>query len=454
MPKRDCFRLMTGTPRMIAGTDEGEVMLYGEIVPDYSKYYKEAYPQDKSAADFDQAIKQIKADGAKRLLLRINSPGGIVTQAVAMRAILAGAGFEAITIRIEGLCASAATIPATLPGAKVIITPGSEYMIHNPWSWAVGNANEMEKTVEHLRSLEASSRGFYAAKTGQSQEQIKSWMDAETWLSAEDAVKYGFADELAAEGNSESQAAACVSKDVMSVMRGLYKAVPEQIAVKDEGKEPDCHAGTPISSQQIPLPTPSATPPPEGRQDGRAMLGPTVRNDKDEKNPTVSADALTAPFRQGGQEEVSNGTPVAGAPTEIDQNEEEQKTMEINELTAEQLQAQNPALFNQVQQNAVQAERERLAEIDAMTTPGYEKMAAKAKADGTSAMDFHKQIVQAMKEKGAGFLQQRREETNPAQEVAGAAAGGQANEQKELDDFARSMAEFAKNYVSSEGGMF
>lgn len=407
MPKRDCFRLMTGTPRMIAGTDEGEVMLYGEIVPDYSKYYKEAYPQDKSAADFDQAIKQIKADGAKRLLLRINSPGGIVTQAVAMRAILAGAGFEAITIRIEGLCASAATIPATLPGAKVIITPGSEYMIHNPWSWAVGNANEMEKTVEHLRSLEASSRGFYAAKTGQSEEQIKSWMDAETWLSAEDAVKYGFADELAAEGNSESQAAACVSKDVMSVMRGLYKAVPEQIAVKDvEEKKTDCH-------------------------------------DSD----TGHCLAMTS--------NVSNGTPVAGAPTEIDQNEEEQKTMEINELTAEQLQAQNPALFNQVQQNAVQAERERLAEIDAMTTPGYEKMAAKAKADGTSAMDFHKQIVQAMKEKGAGFLQQRREETNPAQEVAGAAAGGQANEQKELDDFAKSMAEYAKNYVSSgEGGMF
>ena len=125
MPNRDGFRLRFDAPRMAAGSDEAEVMLYGEIIPDYSTYYKEVYPQDKSAADFDKAIKQAKENGARRLLLRINSPGGIVTQAVAMRAILAAANFESVTVRVEGLCASAATIPACLPGAHVVITPGS-----------------------------------------------------------------------------------------------------------------------------------------------------------------------------------------------------------------------------------------------------------------------------------------------------------------------------------------
>ena len=106
--------------RMSADDKElAEVMLYGEIVPDYGKWYKEYYPNDKCAADFDKDIKAVKESGAKRVLLRINSPGGIVFEAVAMRSILVNAGFEDISIRIEGLCASAATILATIPLAHV-----------------------------------------------------------------------------------------------------------------------------------------------------------------------------------------------------------------------------------------------------------------------------------------------------------------------------------------------
>ena len=397
MPNRDGFRLRFDAPRMAAGSDEAEVMLYGEIIPDYSTYYKEVYPQDKSAADFDKAIKQAKENGARRLLLRINSPGGIVTQAVAMRAILAAANFESVTVRVEGLCASAATIPACLPGAHVVITPGSEYMIHNPWSWAVGNANEMERTVEHLRSLEKTSRGFYAAKTGQDDEQLKAWMDAETWFTAEEAVKYGFADELAEEAGGSELAAACVTSDVLSVMRGLYKSVPDTIT---------------------------------------------------EKVPPAKSEAAE-------ENTVSNGTPVAGAPTEIKNNEEEHNHMdEIKELTAEQLQAQNPALFDQVRQSAIEAERNRLADIDALTLPGYEAMAAEAKKNGTSAMDFQKQVVAAQKQKGPDFMKARETETAPAKNVEGGAPASGKTEEQEIADNAKEIAEYAKLYSGSNATMF
>jgi ATP-dependent protease ClpP protease subunit len=390
---------------MIAGSDEAEIMLYGEIIPDYSKWYKENYPEDKSAADFDKAIKEAKENGARRLLLRINSPGGIVTQAVAMRAILTGAGFQSITIRVEGMCASAATILASIPGAHVVITPGSEYMIHNPWTWAAGNANEMERVVEHLRSLEKTSRGFYAAKTGQEDEQIKDWMDAETWFDAADAVRYGFADELAQE-TPEGEAAACVTSDEMAVMRGLYRAVPEQIAVRDE---------------------PPADPEPEA-----------------------------TPAEDAGTNSVSNGASVAGEPTENNSNEEDNEGMELNELTAEQLQTGNPALYQQVQQSAIEAERERLADIDALTLPGYEAMAAEAKQKGTSAADFQKQIVAAMKAKGSDFMAHRQKETEPAGQVAGGAAdGGGKTEEQEIEDNAKSIAEYAKQYAGSiDGSMY
>lgn len=386
---RDIFRLAYNVHMEAENSDTAEVMLYGEIVEDGPKWWKWS-DEDKSAADFDKAIKDVLKAGAKKLLLRINSPGGVCTESVAMRSILANAGFEEINIRIEGMCASAATDIATLPGAHVAIAEGSEYMIHNPWCYALGNANELEHTIERLRNIEKMSRGFYMKRTGQAEEQIKDWMDAETWFTADQAVEYGFADEvLEAEVKGETPAAACVTSRVMATMRNLYKAVPEQIAEKDA--EP---------------------------------AAPT---------PTVSYEA-----------------PVAGASTEINQHEEEHDTMDIKDINVDQLRAENPALLEQIQQSAVAAERARQDEIDALTDPGYEELAAQAKANGTSPADFVKQLVQAKKAKGTGFMAARQQETATAQNVPGGEpASNHKTEEQEIQDNAKAVAEYAKQYAGS-----
>lgn len=386
---RDIFRLAYNVHMEAENSDTAEVMLYGEIVEDGPKWWKWS-EEDKSAADFDKAIKDVLKAGAKKLLLRINSPGGVCTESVAMRSILANAGFEEINIRIEGMCASAATDIATLPGAHVAIAEGSEYMIHNPWCYALGNANELEHTIDRLRNIEKMSRGFYMKRTGQAEEQIKDWMDAETWFTADQAVEYGFADEvLEAEVKDETPAAACVTSRVMATMRNLYKAVPEQIAEK------------------------AAEP-----------AAPT---------PTVSHEA-----------------PVAGASTEINQHEEEHDTMDIKDINVDQLRAENPALLEQIQQSAVAAERARQDEIDALTDPGYEELAAQAKANGTSPADFVKQLVQAKKAKGAGFMAARQQETAPAQNVPGGEpASNHKTEEQEIQDNAKAVAEYAKQYAGS-----
>ena len=155
----DAFSLRFTAPKMNADGDEAEVMLYGEIIsgmPENWKWDKE----DKSAADFDRAIKEAVRSGARKLLLRINSPGGILREAVAMRSTLNTAGFETVTIRIEGLCASAATVVATLPGAHVQIAEGSEFMVHNPVCGCYGYADDMEATAAYLRKSEEIARGF------------------------------------------------------------------------------------------------------------------------------------------------------------------------------------------------------------------------------------------------------------------------------------------------------
>ncbi len=392
---RDIFRLAYNVRMEAEDSDTAEAMLYGEIVEDGPKWWKWS-EEDKSAADFDKAIKDVLKAGAKKLLLRINSPGGVCTESVAMRSILANAGFEEINIRIEGMCASAATDIATLPGAHVAIAEGSEYMIHNPWCYALGNANELEHTIDRLRNIEKMSLGFYMKRTGQAEEQIKEWMDAETWFTADQAVEYGFADEvLAAEVKGETPAAACVTSRVMATMRNLYKSVPEQVVEK---------AAHPAKS-----------------------------------NPAVSPEA-----------------PVAGASTEICQHEEDNPIMDIKDINMDRLRAENPALLEQIQQSAVEAERQRQADIDALTDPGYEELAAKAKTDGTSAMDFHKQLIAAKKQKGADFLNSRKAETAPANGVAGGAPESNARrEADEIEANAKEIAAYAKAYAgSNDEGMF
>lgn len=399
----EAFRLAYDVRMEAESTDTAEVLLYGEIMQNEPELWKKWLwtSEDKCAADFNKEIKEIRDKGATKLLLRINSPGGVCTEAVAMRSILANAGFDEINIRIEGLCASAATMIATIPNAHVSIAEGSEFMIHNPWTVAFGNANEMEKTIERLRNIEKMSRGFYAAKSGQEDDQLKQWMDAETWFTADEAVEYGFCDELL-KAEAEAPIAASVSPRVMAAMKGMYKTVPTQIKEQEENA-------------------------PEG------------------------VGEETAPAQI-----VSNETPVAGASSEHITNPKEEETMDIKDINIEQLSAENPALLEQIQQNAVATERQRQEDIDALTIPGYEDMAAEAKNNGTSVIDFQKSLVAAMKQKGTDFLAAREKETQPAQDVAGEApTSGASDEQKEIEDNAKAIAEYAKSFVAgTDNGMF
>lgn len=425
---RDIIRLAYRANMSADDSDVGELMLYGEIVQDYSKWYKEQFPNDKSATDFDKAVKELKSNGAKRLNLRINSPGGIVNEAVAMRGILTGAGFESINIRIEGMCASAATILATIPGANVVITPGSRYMIHNPWTYAWGNANDMGKVIEQLRQLEATSRAFYVQKSGQAEDQIKRWMDDETWFIAEDAVKYGFADELAKEtADNALPAAACVTSAEMAAMREMYKAVPDDI--QEFADEAEANSNVALF----------------GDNAVEFVMPPRA----------AEASARISAIRDAINHHVSNGTPVAGAPTEINHHEEEDSHMDIKDINLDQLRAENPGLLASIQQEALTAEHQRCEDIDALTLPGYEAMAAEAKANGTSVTDYQRQIVQAMKQKGTDFMQNRQKETAPANSVPGGAPSDSKNDEQEMAQFVKDIAAYANAYNGTDnGGMY
>lgn len=131
--------------------------------------------------------------------------------------------------------------------------------------------------------------------------------------------------------------------------------------------------------------------------------------------------------------------------------------MDIKELTVEMLREGNPALLEAIKDEALKADQERRDEIDELTFPGYEEMAEEAKRTRMSAMDFHKAVAKAQREKGKAFIESRKEETAPVQDIAAGEADGKRGEDDSEEAY-RKHAEEAKAYAMeaayAPGGMY
>jgi ATP-dependent Clp protease protease subunit len=133
------------------------------------------------------------ADG-KDVNLYINSPGGDVFEAREMQGVITGHKGK-VTAIIQGVAASAATI-VSLASSRVEMLKGSRYMIHNGRSICFGEKADMKATFDLLTSFDKELSGEYASHTGQTAAQCATWMDAETWFTADEAKKNGFVHEV------------------------------------------------------------------------------------------------------------------------------------------------------------------------------------------------------------------------------------------------------------------
>lgn len=142
----------------------------------------------------DDLIKEIEALGATRLNVNISSLGGDVNEALQIHDFLRSYK-GTVTARITGMTASAGTLIA-MGADKVKISENALFLIHNSWSGVVGNADELEKSIETLRQIDAIQSRIYSKKTGRPENEMRALMDEERWLDAEEAVELGFADEI------------------------------------------------------------------------------------------------------------------------------------------------------------------------------------------------------------------------------------------------------------------
>lgn len=144
-----------------------------------------------NAADFAEAIADVDTDVIN---LRINSPGGSVSDALAIHSTLLHHPAYVHTF-VDGWAASAASVVA-LAGDRITMMPGSEMMIHDASQTGTFNPVEAETLTKHLHRQSDNIAGMYAAAAGGGVEEFRALMSDETWLFGQEAVDLGLAHDV------------------------------------------------------------------------------------------------------------------------------------------------------------------------------------------------------------------------------------------------------------------
>ncbi|MBG4159706.1 Clp protease ClpP [Pseudomonas aeruginosa] len=142
-----------------------------------------------------QFARELKALGDLSLIsLRIHSPGGDVFEGTAIYNLLKNHPAR-VEAHVDGLAASMASVIA-MAADTIYMPENAMMMVHRPWGIQGGEADDMRRYADLLEKIEGTMVAAYMAKTGKSEEDIKSLLKAETWMDGREAVEAGFADQL------------------------------------------------------------------------------------------------------------------------------------------------------------------------------------------------------------------------------------------------------------------
>jgi len=167
--------------------------------------------------------------GSGNITVWINSPGGDCVAAAQIYNMLMDYKGD-VTVKIDGIAASAASVIA-MAGTKVLVSPVSILMIHNPMTAAFGNSDEMQKAIEMLSSVKDSIINAYEIKTGLSRAKLSHLMDAETWMDANKAVELGFADGIMSRAD-EAEDMTTPTVSMLYSKANVVNSLMEKIAAK------------------------------------------------------------------------------------------------------------------------------------------------------------------------------------------------------------------------------
>lgn len=165
-----------------------------------------------------------EAQGVRNVVVRINSPGGLVHEGVTIYNLLRDVEAN-VRVEVHGIAASMASIVA-LAGDEVHVAEGAMFMIHNPWGVSAGDSGSLRKTAAMLDKVKSNMLDIYARRSNLSREKLTQMMDDETWMTPLEAVKYGFADSVI---DFQEDAAASIPKDRTFATLSKYGKVPPEL---------------------------------------------------------------------------------------------------------------------------------------------------------------------------------------------------------------------------------
>ena len=190
----------------------------------------------ESVNSYNSVRAKINQANGQPINLTISSGGGSVTEGMGIADLVANYPEETTATGI-GLVASIATV-VLLAADKVKMTENAFMMIHRPWSYTMGNADELEATAELLDKMEAKLLDIYTAsviKRKGDQKNLKeiitNMMAAETWLTAQEALEFGFIDEIVKVGEKNI--------DMLPLQNSLNKFLNVPAALLNNTKKED-----------------------------------------------------------------------------------------------------------------------------------------------------------------------------------------------------------------------
>ena len=192
----------------------------------------------------------LRAIGDKDVTVNINSPGGDMFEGLAIYNLLAEHP-GAVNVRVMGIAASAASIIA-MAGDTIKMGLGSFLMIHNAWGVVIGNQNDMRDAADTFAQFDGAMADIYVARTGQKKADVESMMDAETFMSANDALEKGFATgtfEAASQTEDQKKASAGTSAkrrlDAILASQGMPRSERRKLVREAAGTQDAAGTDTP-----------------------------------------------------------------------------------------------------------------------------------------------------------------------------------------------------------------
>ena len=206
--------------RQAARENTLELYIYGDVESDGCNWWTgETIESETSANHFREALAE--HPDVTEIEIYINSYGGSVFEGTAIYNQLRRHPAHK-TVHVDGFACSIASVIA-MAGDTVIMPRNSLMMIHNMWMGVCGNAAELRKAADDLDIINTAGRQAYLSKAGDKlrEEDLIAMMDAETWLTAEECIRYGLADEYADADADMSGAAQVMQKANLNVQQRI-----------------------------------------------------------------------------------------------------------------------------------------------------------------------------------------------------------------------------------------